>query len=112
MSTFTFTPDFGARKNIKPRVNKVQFGDSYEQRVARGLNALPTMWTVTFSNRDATESAGIVSFFETAGGVNAFDWTPPNETTSRKFVCDDWDQVTVKANNYTITATFREVFDP
>ena len=42
----------------------------------------------------------------------SFDYTPPGESTSYKFVCDTWSKKIDLPNRATITATFREVFEP
>jgi len=41
----------------------------------------------------------------------SFDYTPPGESTSYKFVCDTWQKQINVPNRATITATFRQVFE-
>ena len=38
--------------------------------------------------------------------------TPPDTTTTYKWVCEQWERELVAANLETITATFREVYEP
>lgn len=109
MSTFSYTPEFGASKQIKPSVSVIKFGDGYENRIAKGLNTILEVWTLTFQNRDQTEADAIDTFLRTQAAVTAFDWTPPGASTSRRFVCREWSRSVNKANLFTINATFEEV---
>lgn len=110
MSTFNFIPDFGATKDVKPRVSVIQFGDGYAQRVANGLNTRPETWSLTFANRSLSDADAIEAFFNARNGVEAFDWTPPDGVLG-KYVCSQWTRSVEKANLYSLTATFTQVFD-
>jgi phage-related protein len=111
MATFTYTPSFEATESSKPRVQKFQAGDGYEQRIRFGLNTDPKEWGLVFSERTDAERDGILSFLEARAAVENFDWTPPRGGAG-KYVCEEW-QVTMRAYNFnTIQATFREVFEP
>lgn len=112
MATFTYTPDFGAQVAIKPRVRKAQFGDGYEQRMADGINARQQVWTLQFVNRDNADTAAIMSFLATRNGVEAFDWTPPNEETAIRVVCREWTKTVSRNNLNSVSATFDQVFEP
>ncbi len=112
MSTFTWTPDFGASKKSKPSVTQVKFGDGYEQRIVQGLNTNPAMWDVKFSLREDDESNEIIDFLEARGASESFDWTPPLSDTEYKFVCREWGMSTDYHNKNTITAVFEQVFEP
>ena len=55
----------------------------------------------------------IETFLDDRAGDNAaFDFTPPGELTSSKFVCETWSKSIPYLNRATIQATFREVFEP
>ena len=47
-----------------------------------------------------------------ANDSDSFDFTPPGETVSQKFVCQSWTKSIPFNNRATIQATFREVFEP
>lgn len=111
-STFTYGPDFGAQVNKQPAVKRVKFGDGYEQRIQFGINNNPQVWSLTFKNRDASEATAIDAFLADKAAVYAFYWTPPGSTTQIAVVCDSWSMEAVKYNLYTVTATFRQVFQP
>ena len=111
MATFTYTPSFEATESSKPRVQRFQAGDGYEQRVTFGLNADPKEWGLTFANRDDTERDAIADFLEARGGVESFDWTPPRGAAG-KYICEEWQITLSNCNNNQIQATFREVYEP
>jgi phage-related protein len=110
--SFTWTPDFGASKEVKPTVSKIQFGEGYAQRYTQGMNTTPSMWSLTFSNRSESEAQAIDDYLKEKGGVLAFEWTPPLETTPISVVCSTWNKNIVRANLATITATFEQVYEP
>lgn len=112
MSTFSHAPDFGANVTYNPNVKRVKFGDGYEQRVQFGINNNPQVWNLKFQNRRNVETVEIESFLAARRGVEAFFWTPPRATSAIVVVCDSWSVEAVKANLNTISATFRQVFQP
>lgn len=109
MATFTWNVDTNATLTKKPRVTNIKFGDGYEQRVSYGLNTILQEWDLSFSNREESESNEIDSFLEARGGYESFDWTPPGESSSRKFKCQEWSKVAQKGGFYSISAKFEEV---
>lgn len=143
MATFTWIPDYEATENSRPRIRKVQFGDGYEQRLKFGPRTDPKEWDLVFMGRTNTERDEITDFLSARGGVESFDWTPPNQQAapasfllledgdfllledggkiiltdatagqSYKWVCEEW-RTTLNVHNYnTVTATFRQVFEP
>jgi len=110
MATFTYTPSFSATQNSEPQIQKVQFGDGYEQRLRFGLNTNPKQWDLIFQHRTDTERDDILAFLDARGGWEAFDWTPPHGDAGR-FVCEQWRSEMLSCNLNTITATFRQVFE-
>lgn len=113
MATFpAITPAYGANKSSSPKVRKTQFGDGYEQRITFGLNQNPKTWDLTWQNITEANSDTIEAFLDAraADGVS-FDWTPPGES-SAKWVCETWQKTIPYTGRATITATFRQVFEP
>jgi len=109
MTAFTWTPQT-AEKTTAPRVRTASFGDGYEQRVGDGINTQPAKWTLSFSRETAIIDS-IEAYLVAAGGVSAFAWTPPGETTQIKVVCREWRRAPyagLKAAS--MSATFDQVF--
>jgi len=113
MATFpAITPTYGAQKASRPIVRTVQFGDGYQQRLTYGLNQDPKNWSLTWEVSE-TDADTIENFLDARAADNAsFDWTPLDEATSYKWICPEWNKTIPYKNRATITATFRQVFEP
>ena len=112
-STGGTTPDFGATKNSEPKIRATKFGDGYEQRVTFGLNQNPKRWDLTWTAKTNADADAIEAFFDArAADAASFDWTPLDESTSYKWVCETWTREHQYANINIIRATFRQVFEP
>ena len=112
MATFpSITPTYGAQKTSAPNVRIARFGSGYEQRTTFGINQNPKEWSLTWEVSE-TDADTIETFLNARGGVESFDWTPLDEATAYKWVCSQWDKTIPYLNRATITATFRQVFEP
>ena len=112
MATFpSFDPLVGASKVSRPTVRRVQFGDGYSQRLQFGLNNDPKTWSLGFDVTEA-EADEIETFLEARGGVESFDWSPPDDTSTYKWVCSEWNKTINFPGRAEISATFRQVFEP
>ena len=112
MATFpNYKPRVGASKSSAPKVRTTRFGDGYEQRVRFGLNQDAKEWTLEWSVTE-TESNEIEAFLEARAGSESFDWTPPDTSTSYKWVCSEWQKSIDYPFHVVIRAVFRQVFEP
>ena len=113
MATFpSINPTYGVQKTSKPNVRQVRFADGYEQRVTFGLNQNPKIYSLSFEVSE-TDSDTIEAFLDARAADNAsFDFTPPGESSSSKFVCEGWSKSIPYLDRATIQATFRQVFEP
>ena len=105
------TPTYGASKTSAPVVKRVQFGSGYEQRVVFGINQNPKLWDLTW-NVSETDADLIETFLDARAGQEAFNWTPPASATEYVWVCESWNKSIPYLNRATITAQFRQVFEP
>lgn len=114
MATFpAIAPAYGATKASAPVLRRVQFGDGYEQRLRFGLNQNPKEWSLTWNNITEADADTIEAFLDARADDGAsFDWTPPGEATAYKWVCESWQKAIPYTGRATITATFRQVFEP
>ena len=113
MATFpSIAPTFNAVKSSQPSIRTTKFGDGYEQRTTFGLNQNPKEWSLTFMV-NTTDSATIETFLDArAADAASFDWTPPDDTTSYKWRCDQWSKDLLGDSFFKISATFKQVFEP
>ena len=113
MATFpSITPTYGIQKQSQPIVRRVQFGDGYETRLTYGLNQNPKVYSLSFEVSE-TDAVTIETFLAARAADNeSFDFTPPGEASSSKFVCEGWSKTIPYLNRATIQTTFRQVFEP
>ena len=112
LSNISVAPTYDLQKRSAPNVRTVRFGDGYEKRLTYGLNQNPKIYNLTFQVSE-TESDTIETFLDARASDNlAFDYTPPGESSSSKFVCEEWSKSIPYLNRATIQATFRQVFEP
>jgi len=115
MATFpSITPTYGAQKTSRPKVRAVQFGDGYEQRLMYGIpsHMNPKEWNLTWEVSE-TDADTIETFLNArAEDAASFDWTPLDEATAYKWICPEWSKTIPYKNRATISATFRQVFEP
>lgn len=113
MATFpAITPSYGLRKSSSPNVRQVQFGDGYSMRTVFGINQDLKMYSPLWKNISETDADTISDFLEARGGQESFDWTPPGEGSSSKFICQSWSKSIPYLNRATIQASFKEVAEP
>jgi len=113
MATFpSYNPVYSANKRSEPTVRTVQFGDGYSQRLTYGLNQNPKEWTLTFDVTD-TEATEIETFLDArAADNNNFDWMPPDDNVTYKWICPSWNREMYSHERSKISVTFRQVFEP
>ena len=114
MATFpSITPRYGQQKRSEPLTRVVRFADGFEQRILFGLasHQNPKVFNFTFEVSE-TDADTIETFLDARALDNSsFDFTPPGEASSSKFVCENWSKQISYLNRATIQATFREVFE-
>ena len=118
MSTFpNIEASYGLSKTSKPTIKSTKFGDGYQARIRWGMNQNPKTWNPVWKNCTEVQSDQIESFLDerasdTTGAGSSFTWTPPNESSSSKYICLKWTKKIEYPGYATITATFQEVFEP
>ena len=115
MATFpSITPTYGQQKRSAPNTRIVRFADGYEHRILFGLaqHQNPKVFNFTWEVSE-TDADTIETFLDDRANDSAsFDYQPPGEPSSYKFVCETWNKSIPYLNRATIQATFREVFEP
>jgi phage-related protein len=111
-------PDRTMTRTSAPKVLRASFGDGYEQRVANGINSIEEKYSVSFKNRTKEDIDDIVDFFDGKAGVTKFPFTLPdsNNTTNTgehtvQVVCEQYNTNFEYDNFYTLTTTFRRVYE-
>ncbi len=107
MATFTFTPDQGATRDVKARVEKTPFGDGYVQSLPEGANSLVESWKLSFTLRRKGEIQAIDLFLRNHLGATKFTWTTPHGDTY-EFVCENWSMAYNHDYDCSLSATFEQ----
>lgn len=86
-----------ATKQVTYRTLQQQYGDGYVARRTDGINPVMETWKVSTPMMPVEDVLALEQEL-IALGPNYFDWTPPNETTAKKWILDpvrwDWDYST------------------
>ncbi|NBP56856.1 hypothetical protein EBU71_10080 [bacterium] len=110
---FHWKPSYSTVAQSNPRINRIKFGNGYEQRIPDGLNVNLINLQVTFENRKEDEAVAILHFLNQMNGTTSFIYNVPtiyskNKFTT-KFICSNWEATYNFYQNYSIRATFEEV---
>ena len=112
---YTFSPpvmpDFGMKREYKPKVLKAEFGDGYSQRTGDGQNNMPLSIPVSWTNLSFSEMSSIVNFFIARRGFQSFYFTYVDEGAAKVYICESWDYSHSDAADYTVNATLMQVYD-
>ena len=115
--------DRGIQRQSTPRVLVARFGDGYEQRIADGINSVDEVFSVTFNNRSAAEVDDITGYFASLKGATSFTYTIPDSTQTSnvapdtagerrlKVVCQSYSQSYHHDGFYSVSATFKRVYE-
>ncbi len=105
---FTWVPDQGAKRSVKPRILQAKFGDGYSQDIADGINSTLETWELAFSRRNGTEIAAIDNFLLARKGVTAFKWGTPRGVILN-FKCRQWDTDDSLPSDASLSCKFEQV---
>lgn len=103
--------DGSTPKETIPRVIRYKFGDGYTQRVGDGINPVLVDWSLVWTTLSPTDKGTIETFLLGKGGVTAFYWTSPLDSTPHKYTCGRWLFQPHAGAYYTGTAEFTEEAD-
>jgi phage-related protein len=87
-----------------------EFGDGYSQAVPDGINSLRREISLDWNLLTPEQAGEIIMFFRARGGCEPFFWTPSDETTALKWICDDWKEKRGEGGFRSISATFKQSF--
>lgn len=113
LQTLQYEPSWPPSKQKTPESQDYDFGEGYSQRVGTGgTNPTKQIWAgLLWKNMYRSEADALESFFDTHDGRIAFEWTPPGDSSPRKFIAKTWKVTYTGADTANVTADFKEVFD-
>ncbi len=110
LATFTWSPQIKPTGDSTFRVRTAQFGDGYAQVSGDGINTETQSWDLSFTGNTAYINA-IVAFLRDKAGATSFIWTPPLGVPGL-YRCAEFKPTPLGGDNYTLTATFTQSFQP
>ena len=108
---FTWSPRVGSSGDDQTDTLESKFGNGYSQRLSVGINNVAGSYAVSFTG-NATYIKAIRYFFKRHKGANHFLWTPPLEQRGAFITEGGWQLQTLGNNKFTLSTTFRQVFNP
>ena len=97
MTLGTLCVSLSARKTTSFRALQQQYGDGYVARRQDGLNPVSEMWTLSTPPVSYEEAQSLENELIQLG-TTPFNWTAPNESTSKTWILDptkwEWDYTT------------------
>lgn len=115
MATFpNFVPEYNFNKTIETKAVVVNLGDGYQHRTLFGLpqNQSVAIYDFVF-NVSKTDGITILDFINERDLDQAsFEFTPPDESSSLKFICTGKRKTVPYLNRVKIFLKFKQVFEP
>ena len=106
---FFWSPSYGASVNQQPRIQQIQFGDGYKQRLTDGVHNNLLTLNLTFGQRSLKETTAIVHFLSSKEGSQSFYFKAiAPYSVIKKFVCTNWSTVMEYEDNHSVSLTFEE----
>jgi phage-related protein len=118
-------PSYNSPKDQKPDLDKIKFGDGYEQVALAGINSTQEVFSLNFNKKRRAVAAAMNRFFkgEPEGSIYNRDpsqwfwWLPPYPLAGlgslpMKVRCENWNVTPVEYDSVNITANFLQSFEP
>ena len=115
MATFpSITPQYSPQETVNQDALRIKLGDGYEQRFVQGLPANKRLISLNLTFNVTTTDADTIDTFLDArfDDQENFDFTPPQHSSSLKFVCVSRTRTAIPANRTTMNLSFEQVAEP
>lgn len=104
-------PNFSFPETAELAVDKVSFGDGYEQRRPAGLNSVKRVWQPSWGPLTESQKDELYRFLISRKGSYAFLFQPKTHQEMVRVVATDikWEQIP-RGRYFNVSATFTEDF--
>lgn len=107
--SFFFEPDIGLQNDVQLKVDKIEFKNSFTQRMKTRKHLATTNFNYKFTNVTTKEAKAIMHFLENKGGYRRFLHNPPSVYNRPKvFFCPSWNHTWNYANSHNIEVSLIE----
>ncbi|MEY4331843.1 MAG: hypothetical protein RLZZ196_581 [Bacteroidota bacterium] len=106
---FFFEPDLGLQNNVDLKVDKINFKNSFPQRIKTEKNIAKTDFNYKFSNITTKKAKAIMHFLENKGGYRRFlHYAPSIYNRPKVFYSPSWNHTWKYYNSHDIEVNFIE----
>ena len=106
---FFFEPDIGVQNSVALKVDKIEFKNSFVQRMKTRNNIATTDFEYTFSKANDKKATAILHFLENKGGYRRFYHDPPSIYNQLKvFYSPSWSHTWNYRDSHDIQITLTE----
>ncbi len=115
MTFLTFIPPRppapGTMNQPTMKLRKADFGDGYTQVTPDGMNHVRQKLTLSWEDLTPDEAKQITGFLKAQGGYTPFYYTPSDDTTQKKWTCEEYSDKRGTSGFRTVSATFIQSFN-
>lgn len=105
-------PRYGFTITRNPKINIIDFGDGFQQRLTKGLNQNPVTLNLKFGLSQSESNTAISFLNDRITDGQSFTYVIPNENITKKFICKRYNTSIPFVGRVTLNCTFEEVFEP
>jgi phage-related protein len=102
---------YGTDLTHKYKRKRKQLGGGYSLRAKDGTNNVKQEWRLVWENISEANKTTLETFFNSRGGVTAFEWTPYGQVTQLKFISGEPNCRPSKGPLWNVTVDIEQVFD-
>lgn len=107
--SFFYAPDIGLQNEVQLKVDKIEFKNSFVQRMKTRKNLATTNFNYKFENIDTKQAKSIMHFLENKGGYRRFYMSPSSVYNRLKvFYCPSWSHTWNFYDSHTIEVNLIE----
>ena len=112
LEIFEWVGTYGSSRAVTPNILSADFGDGYSQDIPNGINSTPENVTLSFQ-LTPDDASSCYAFLKRQGGTKRFWLTLPDEVDPIKVkTVGEFKKEWTNWGWYTVTATFKQQFDP
>ena len=105
-------PAWGLEDDPQADVDVVKMGDGYVLRRPKGINYISNTWPLTWDSLEVAEAKSTHAWLTARLNLTPFSWTHPVTGVVYQVVCTAAKLSYNQFNDYILTATFEQDFNP
>lgn len=107
----TTPPSYGTDMSEEIRTKEVAFGDGYDQRSTKQVNASRQVWNVVWKGITHADAEALRVYFKGLNGVTVLSWTPFGQSAPLKFTANGFKSNPAGYANSDCSVTLTQRYD-